>query len=484
MAPIRYGTKRKFRRFPLLPPEVRRRIWYFCLPTRIVEFDVHDHRIYDETGPSPFPRFCSPPSQVGGLLLSDAESSNEATSNASSPGMSDGTVPLPQCFFPPERFLHEKPICNHVLKVAANRSPPVIMYVCRESYNVALSHGSTDRTGKLPTWLQPSVDRMLFFHTTCRIDLWMHDEGPREKYMSKVGEISAICDLSKRLDLPLAFYHLDLYPFRVEPSLGLEGWEDNYVEPQIACLNKVVNHYRHDSFQCAITTVVFHLTREEAASSGLFGRLGEDLCQLVDVYDSEKIRRYYELWKPVTHQEREHLTGMNRAWDFLLASDSLHAEVSEWLANLQYIFLAAVWEAARTTTHQHDDTIGDVFQPRLGPCFPRIRESNVLATHPFVIQTRAWLPTVFPCISFRVCTRDRCLSQAKESNMRFRKRWRRWGPNPTRVPVLSSASSRRWARKCKKRKHWPWSRRPYLQKAERIPLAIALRKDTARKVHR
>ncbi|KAJ4144437.1 hypothetical protein LMH87_003319 [Akanthomyces muscarius] len=77
-------------------------------------------------------------------------------------------------------------------------------------------------------------------------------------------------------------------------TLGLEDRQANWIASHIAFLDKCATQGRHAAFLCAIETIVLHVTREQAANFGLFGRLGEDVCQLVDIDTSERIRQYYE----------------------------------------------------------------------------------------------------------------------------------------------------------------------------------------------
>ncbi|RMJ28924.1 hypothetical protein PHISP_00263 [Aspergillus sp. HF37] len=49
------------------------------------------------------------------------------------------------------------------------------------------------------------------------------------------------------------------------------------------------------SYLAVVEVVVLHVTMEKALQSNLFGRLGEECIKLVDRWDLESIRDYYEL---------------------------------------------------------------------------------------------------------------------------------------------------------------------------------------------
>ncbi|KAJ3488014.1 hypothetical protein NLG97_g6282 [Lecanicillium saksenae] len=351
MAPFYYKVRRKFPKFPLLPPEIRHRIWYFCLPRRVVEFDKLDGMIYKENRD----------------------------------GRPDG--------------IRDYTVCSSadVLKVRTNRKPPLIMTVCREAYDVVSGHGSVDRTGKLPTWLQPSVDTMLFCHR--KLDLYWYSTRyrPFPYDGSNVHRLAAIFDWSHSLKIPLAFYHLDLYPFNMDSTLQMANWDRKWIVPQIAFLNEFAIRGRDMVFPCAIETIVLHITPEQAVLSGLFGRLGEEICQLVDVYDTERLKQYHNLWKKTCPHRVMAKPAPSVDWEFLFDEAKFHRFLDAWLGQFNLVLLAAVWQTA--VTHNQDDTdLENVFLPHCDGDidFPILDYHKLVEAHPWVVATKARLPTLRP----------------------------------------------------------------------------------------
>lgn len=421
MPAIQYKIRRRFHRFPLLPAEIRHLIWYFCLPRHIVDFDFLDGMVRNE--------------------------------NQDRPG----------------DIMDNMYKCRKILDVKSNRIPPIIMRVCREAYEVALRHGSTETSGKLPTWLQPRVDRMLFYHGKINWQIWYSAlEVHYEHNRSRSRRLAAAFDWADRVNMPLAFYHLDLYPFGFESSLELNQWQSNFLAPQIAFLNEFATGGRCQAFPCAVETIVLHATRDQAADSGLFGRLGEDLCQMVDVEDSEGIQQYYEFWRLSSPCRRLTEYTMSPEWNFFLANDNLRSVVDDWLAKFQYVLLAAVWKSASTTAHPNDAKLEDVFSPRCSyTYFPDFDRHHIVESHPWVIAAKEWLPTVLPRICFRLCSDLRCIAFVNPART-FRKPW----PSLPRARILVPRARR--TRRIRQRKRWNLSSLPYKQ-SRKTPQSIIQR---------
>ncbi|KAJ6780870.1 hypothetical protein PWT90_01912 [Aphanocladium album] len=312
MPAIKFKRRKKFHQFIRLPPEIRRRVWYWCLPRRIVEPDVLDGKRHEE---------------------------NSVRTESGDCGH------ICECY---QKF-----------KVKSSRRPPLIMRVCREAYDVAADHGAIDTTaGPLATWRQPGLDRMLFFHGKIHRRLWYGAYSRHHR-----SDTSRVCRLvdafahARRTSLPLAFYHLEIYPFEFEDTLALDGWKSKVFEPQMAFLGTFAQLGRNTTFPCAVMTVVLHVAEQQAAQSGLFGRLGEEPCQLVPVEDASRINEYHEFWLANSSYQPNVAQATRIVWSALLDEADLRARINTWLATLHPILLAAAWlmEAARPPNNQHLD---------------------------------------------------------------------------------------------------------------------------------
>lgn len=266
------------------------------------------------------------------------------------------------------------------------------MRVCREAYDVAIRYGSVDRTGRLETWLQPSLDQILFAHFRVLAPLWYgaYDSSyESNRYnMRKVTETFA---WARRLGMSIAMYHLNLYPFGFDAAFEMMNWRFDILAPQIALLTEFARQGRNQQIPCVIRTVVLHVTRRQAASSGLFGRLGEAACQLIEVSDEAKIQEYYKFWKSSSQYKPKVDQAMSGTWNDLLNKYQLHKQVIEWLAQTCYTLISAVWITASQNWQQDDADISGVYSPPFVPpadgthSFPWYGENTIVESHPWVV---------------------------------------------------------------------------------------------------
>lgn len=368
MPPITYEKRTKFQQFTRLPPEIRRLIWYWCLPRRIVECDILDSRMRWE--------------------------------HASRRDLDDhGNI----CE------------CKKGFKVKNSRRPPLIRRVCREAYDVASCHGGWATTaGPLATWCQPGLDSMFFFHGEILRTLWYgaYDRQHRDD-TSRVDKLVDAFAHARRVSLPLALYHFDLYPFEAVDSWWLDDWDTDVFEPQMAFLSKLAHLGRNTTVPCAIMTVVLHVPKTQAAQSGLFGRLGEETCKLVSVYDAPEIEKYYEFWLANSPYQPKVGQATRAIWSGLLDKNWLQLSVGFWMNRLRRVMLAAVWltEASQPPNTRHPNFEG-AFR-RYGDTFPTPCEAPaVFQAHPWVVKTQSWLPVFEPSICFRLCHDPYCLRDA------------------------------------------------------------------------
>lgn len=282
-------------------------------------------------------------------------------------------------------------------------------------------------------------------------------------------------DCSHSLKIPLAFYHLDLYPFNMDSTLAMQNWERRWIIPQIAFLNEFAIRGRDRVFPCAIETIFLHITPDQAALSGLFGRLGEEICQLVDVYDTETLRQYHDLWKRTCPRRIMAKPSASHDWEFLFDENEFHSLLDSWLGQFNLVLLAAVWKTA-SAHHQEDADLQNVFLPHCNSRFPILDYHKLMESHPWVIATRAWLPTLRPQISFRVCCDSHCMALQTDSRAYYRKLNAMPGPPKPQMCIPATHQAQR----LKEASHFTWSKRPYQYRQSKAPPRIFWRARTMR----
>ncbi len=420
---------KRFPGFPRLPAEIRQHIWRLCLPSRVVDFDALDSRVSWET--------------------------REEWSIC---------------------------VCPREAGLRANQAPPLIMRVCREAYDVAVRYGAVDRTGRLETWLQPGLDRILFVHFRVLAPLWYGAyDASYEGNRYNVRKLAEAFAWARRLGMPMAVYHLNLYPFGFDAAFEMMNWQSDILAPQIALLTEFARLGRHQQFPCAIRTVVLHATRRQAAGAGLFGRLGDAACQLVDMADEARIRAYYEFWKASSPYRPKVDQAMAGTWDDLLNRCELEQQVQDWLAKTYYTLLSAVWITASEEWPEEDTNLSGAHSPPFvrpadwTRAFPRYGEHAIVETHPWVMETRSWLPTLVPYICFRVCYDAKCIWESRQS----RKKDAKTGRAPLFKRLRNMFSTRPPSRGFRRRRRM-WieqAKKVYCVRLHKIPPSVSLMKN-------
>lgn len=357
-------------------------------------------------------------------------------------------------------------MCGEIYTVKDNRLPPAIMRVCRESYNVTRRYGSLDTSRAKPTWLQPRIDQMLFFHG--QIKPWLHyspDDTRYAKDTSRAEELAAVFDWAQRLGLPLAIYHLDIYPFNSEHNSSMFEFWPMVIGPQVSFLNEFVRRGRGQSFPCPIMIFALHATREQAASSGLFGRLGDEPSQFVDVEDMDRLQQYHRFWQQISPNVFAIKCRFPSEWDLIFARDKLRALIDDWIARVRHMLLAAVWYTTLQNNPELESSLTGVFG-NLSLDFPSFEYHPVAEAHPWVLETAPSLPTLLPRINFRVCHSGWCTSYRRKAGKTHHraKRPRLEIPRKWRVQKKRYLKQRR-------RRHLT-AMRPYFHRTNKTPASL------------
>jgi hypothetical protein len=263
-----------FAYFPRLPLELRLQIWRLCLPSRVVEVDQ----------------------------------------------------------MPDDHFAGFKK-CWLFETSEKNNRPPVLSQVCSESRQLACKTGGLatldpkhlpELTSSWPMheclWFDPTADIM---HLNYDGRLWCNSRfnymgGTLKHFLSRLPQDSGAPKASIMADL--------MFPFDPLADWDLGSairWNPNPLK-------------QRRSYLAVVEVIILHVTMEQALQSSLFGRLGEERIKLVDRWDLEYIRDYYELYL----QGPEEDTQPRPAFDKLLHDESWGDEqhVARWKDNTRKIW--------------------------------------------------------------------------------------------------------------------------------------------------
>ncbi|KAI1465920.1 uncharacterized protein F4812DRAFT_460899 [Daldinia caldariorum] len=204
------APQQKFTCFKNLPPELRLQIWEECLPSRSVPMHDSTHR--------------------------DVEADLEHTA-------------------PP-----------------AGPLPPLIGRVCRESRDVALKHGSVQKTAfwDTPVWFNRKTDHI--YIGADEEERWMpsrNEESANEGMELLVHDRN----IPLSIDRGIVFVSDQGYPNGYE----FARWTLERAAERMEC-NVVLSH------------VTMHATHEQAVASGLFGHFAEETPAYIDIEDDSKIQ--------------------------------------------------------------------------------------------------------------------------------------------------------------------------------------------------
>lgn len=361
------ASSQTFHLFGHLPPELRDRIWSFCLPCRVVPVDDP---------------------------LFEPDKANEQ-----------------QC------WLGYRDVCYRAA------APPLIASVCREARQVACGWGAVEEEpymygGSLSNiWIQRKLDTVLCAWTPNHSALAGHDEDmlgyflwtQRHDYPG-----APVCLLAQHF---LEFYHdasarenehgpyismdvkdeLNSITYLLQDATR-EKYERNDVDVGVAMDVDVV-----------METIYIHASRTDLLASQLFGRNADEPAQLVGYDDAATLAKFRGLFeKNLKNQQR---TAVARLFN---AIDSLEflSQVRRWLAKVEWKLLALKWVFEK---HHNPQSIiyndpAQVFNNYDVGRLMFSRGSNPKNTfkldHPWVIQETARLPKLKPKIWFTYCTND------------------------------------------------------------------------------
>ncbi|KAF7853638.1 hypothetical protein EAF04_010629 [Stromatinia cepivora] len=355
-----------FPKFSLLPTEMRRKIWSFCMPESCVfEFDIpHEYLV--------------------------------------------GTI------------------CETALTSIANAKPPIFSQVCRESHDVAFTEGGflTEllalRKAKgfeeLPEfddvsavagidnpWFCPKTDIVHLNWRQVYNPLFDSDHNPipalvAHARISQGGSIMA--------EVVMSFQEEYTYDSSGHPErLSFDESYDNFT---LESLN---------GFKICLLTINIHSTDIQVVDSGLFGSLAAPI-QLVDPMDRETIRRMYELWCTTFHDDPKLKDPEPEKIfeEMILTPDNFESRVRMW-----HEFYEREWVWSKWYKKLHQGTLNTISSPEdvfTGPKFDpegnavtglhvsniHMPEHDFNKAHPWVQEALDVMPRFHPVIMFRYCS--------------------------------------------------------------------------------
>ncbi|KAJ6031417.1 hypothetical protein N7540_002149 [Penicillium herquei] len=209
-----------------------------------------------------------------------------------------------------------------------------------------------------------------------------------------------------------------IYPF---PLLNSSKWRDNY-DPRVDIdysaflrrCNEIVGlvtfadeHWKEDHVQPSLDVVMaavsIHVDQEVALSSGLFGLLGDQHIQIVDVDDQALLREFEVFCAEQTWNKDPSI----RPFFKLIQSQWFQQRVINWKRNAELAILAQMWHMDQIEVKDAGDEPNFAWLPLLSegefrPMNPD--EDYPKDDDPWVIRARKVIPKLRTRIMVRLCT--------------------------------------------------------------------------------
>ena len=348
-----------FHLFRLFPLEIRRAIWEFCLPHRIVEIDY----------------------------------------------------PVDRNEWNPPR------VCNLATVTTTNARPPAISRVCHEAREVALRHGGecgvVEGKGEEPyysyyqfppgPWIQPGRDTLHLHWTPGSLfnDLYWNPDNPDRA-------IELLHYLAARMRAPAISIMAELVlPFRCW------SWVDaNIKSPEDTAAVEVLS--QRDEYMVVLDMIILHARLDVATRSGLFGVAGDERVKLVDPDDWAVMEEYGRLWR--LHGSAQDVEAAE-FFSSIADRSTFTSHIAKWRQDLFKVWVWHQWKLCRFRENLHVDSVwlgrdrwGDTPQgfPSYDPANWRpwvidieVREPN--DEEPWVRMKKQSMPRFQPKIMFRLC---------------------------------------------------------------------------------
>ncbi len=210
------------------------------------------------------------------------------------------------------------------------------MLVCHEAALVAREAGSRvvedthHRLLQIPTWIQPDRDKV--FQSYFEYDIWGYP-APFQLMNRRFGVASSI-----------TVYNL----WRFEAKMDSPTWVLTIIPvvsatthaPQVAGLEHVPNVPNGEVIPVVHFSLSLHIPEAAALSSGLFGLLGDEPVQLVDVGDAVRLQAYFDLLRYHGPQE---MGSFGSVLPTMMNPALLSAPIQNWKRATEMIMLVYMW---------------------------------------------------------------------------------------------------------------------------------------------
>lgn len=402
------APSRRFHYFTKLPAELRLKIWLLCLPRRT-----------SDNWPEGF----------------WSEGYNLRFRNQDGP---DDHYYAGRRMAPPKIKVDHICTCELKLSFVLNSNRPVISAVCREARDLVLRYGALEDHEQKPgfghlwgrwyMWRLPNLSRAAYYTW----NLYNIFHYPDEVVDWSDPEQVAITDLWRQVFERIQEQGLTFCTdWSVVSPFSDRGGIQQTVK--VTLTTHFVRLARGLVVPLVVRHVPIHITRQQAATTDLFGRLAEEVYQDVDVDDADGLAAYYALWDAFTADKHKKRVARRELWNKILPQHKYNyaTQVAEELQQWQYQMLLAAWydERSHLDDPQARDALDGAFPSSCDLLardvhengFPRRTEHPPDYWHPWVIKTTAALPTLKPVIRFRLCPDPMCLVERGRSRFTFKK---------------------------------------------------------------
>ncbi len=341
----------EFHFFPRLPPELRRLIWEFCLPHRVVEIES---------------------------LSFDVQGSHSS--------------------------------CKFYATSEANARPPLVTAVCQESRALAFETGdflvnsptveSDDPDAwyfvmnLLPnTWYNPKTDILQL--NWVPVYRPMYDSaGDPVRFL--VQESRACQGASIWAELLLDFSEPNTTQFT-----GLLAWRDDSATTLSSLWGRKEYYVVHFA-------VSIHVSQAQAAESGVFGRLAEERVKLVEVDDLELIERFYNLYRQGPQEDTRPQAHFDR---MLNRTEEFRWDIKKWEDEVELLWMWTdyfYWKKTLSTDAGEYAPARTMGMWETDEEVPLRRPRKPNRDHWLIQKLTAEVPKFRSVVMFRLCPQNEC----------------------------------------------------------------------------
>jgi hypothetical protein len=288
-----------------------------------------------------------------------------------------------------------------------NLRPPVITHVCHEARQVALENGravaddtDANNDGRLPFWSDSNALGHTWWnpgnavvHLNWFLPSKYHTRPPLPFFLRKAAQAGGGASIVSNL-----VHDFDDDIEKVRPS------------EEVLCLLEK----GRKSYMVCLKMISLHVTDEEAARSGLFGRLVEERVQLVDPFDEETIRKFHNLWSHGPPEDAAPAEFFDLA---LSKKERFHDRIKQWGDNVEKVWVATKWlqlKRRSANAGKSDEiwlNIGEEGGGSPSTMFINLWRFNISQCapnkdHPWVKSVLDSIPEFRPMIMFRLCRQE------------------------------------------------------------------------------